>query len=364
MKSLIGKRLKAARQQAGLTQQQLSTRLGFNDRQTLAAIESGKRKVSADELLLVMQTLNRDLEYFTDPFRLDGEGSFSWRTSSAESVELIDEFESWAGRCLALYRNLATQEDVWTYPLRLSLTTKSSYEDAHRAAEWLVNEWELGDIPAVKLEEAVSERLRALVLYIDPPEGISGAAFKLPELSAILINRNEPAGRRSFDLAHELFHLLTWDTIKPDHSEYRDESNKKKRGEQLANCFASALLMPEGILRSWWEQAPHDNETEWRSWVIESANRLHVTVLALLWRFIQLEMLDKNTVIESEYWSAIHGPEDDIPQRFSMDFMKTLSQGFEEGRISVRRAAALVDLSIDDLADLFREHSLEVPFDI
>jgi Zn-dependent peptidase ImmA (M78 family)/DNA-binding XRE family transcriptional regulator len=363
MHSLIGKRLKAAREQAGLTQQQLSARLGFNDRQTLAAIESGKRKVSADELLLAMQTLNRDLKYFTDPFRIDGEGSFSWRTS-AESVEKIDEFESWAGRCLALYRNLATQEDVWTYPLRLSLTTKSPYEDAHRAAEWLVNEWELGDIPAIKLEKAISERLRALVLYIDPPEGISGAAFRLPELSAILINRNEPAGRRSFDLAHELFHLLTWDTIKPDHSEYRDDSNKKKRSEQLANCFASALLMPESILQSWWKQAPHDNETEWHSWVIGSANRLHVTALALLWRFVQLEMLDKNTVIESEHWSVIHESEEDKPRRFSLDFVKTLNQGLEEGRISVRRAAAVVGLSIDDLADLFREHSLEAPFDI
>ncbi len=363
MQSLIGKRLKAARAQAGLTQAQLSSRLGFNDRQTLGAIESGKRKVSADELLLVMQTLNRDLEYFTDPFRLDGEGSFSWRTS-AESVELFDEFESWAGRCLALYRNLATQEDVWTYPLRLSLTTKSSYEDAHRAAEWLVNEWELGDIPAIKLEEAVSERLRALVLYTDPPEGISGAAVKLSGLSAILINRNEPVGRRSFDLAHELFHLLTWDTIKPDHSEYRDESNKKKRSEQLANCFASALLMPEGILSTWWEQAPDSNETEWRSWVLESANKLHVTAPALLWRFVQLGKLEKNTVVESEYWNAIHEAEGDRPRRFSLDFMKTLSQGLEEGRISVRRAAALVDLAIDDFANLFREHSLEVPFDI
>ncbi len=363
MQSLIGRRLKAAREQMGLTQQQLSASLGFNDRQTLAAIEAGKRKVTADELILLMQTLNRNLEYFTDPFRLDGEGSFSWRTS-AESAELINDFESWAGRCLALYRNLATQEDVWTYPLRLDLTMKSSYEDAHRAAEWLVNEWELGDIPAIKLEEAVSERLRALVLYIDPPEGISGAAFKLPELSAILINRNDPEGRRNFDLAHELFHLLTWETIKPDHSEYGDEYNKKKRSEQLANCFASALLMPENILRSWWEQAPHDNEIEWRSWVIESANKLHITALALLWRFVQLEMLDKNTVIESKHWSVIHEADEEKPRRFSLKFVETLNQGLEEGRISVRRAAAIVDLSIDDLADLFREHSLEAPFDI
>ena len=99
----IGKRLKSAREKAGLTQQQLSTQLGFRDRQTLAAIESGIRKVSADELLLMMQTLDCELEYFTDPFRLEGEGSFSWR-ASAGSEDLIDEFESWAGPCLAAGR--------------------------------------------------------------------------------------------------------------------------------------------------------------------------------------------------------------------------------------------------------------------
>ena len=147
MQALIGKRIKAARRRAGLTQRQLSDRLGFKDRQTLSAIESGLRRVSAGELIRAMQVLGCTLEYFTDPFRLDGEGSFSWRTST-ESAELVDEFESWAGRCLALYRELADHEEVLTAPLGLSLTAGSSYEDAHRAAEWLAHEWELGDIPA------------------------------------------------------------------------------------------------------------------------------------------------------------------------------------------------------------------------
>jgi len=362
MRSTIGMRLRAAREQAGLTQQHLSAQLGFKDRQTLAAIESGGRKVSADELLMMMRVLGRELEYFTDPFRIDGEGAFSWRTY-VEKVENIDVFELWASRCLALYRSLATQEHVWTSPLRLGLTTRSSYEDAHRAAEWLVNEWDLGDIPAACLEEAVSQRLRALVLYIDPPEGISGAAFRLPELSAILINRSEPPGRRSFDLAHELFHLLTWDTIRPNHSENRDDSGGT-RPEQLANCFASALLMPEGVVRSWWEQAPKNDHTEWRPWVIESAKRFRVTPSALLWRFVQLDMTDKSTIEDSNHWSAMHEGAGEKPRRFSLDFMRALKCGLEEGRISVRRAAGLVGLSVDDLADLFLEHSLEVPFDI
>ena len=37
--------------------------------------------------------------------------------------------------------------------------------------------------------------------------------------ATILVNRHEPRGRRSFDLAHELFHVLTWDAMPPERIE-------------------------------------------------------------------------------------------------------------------------------------------------
>ena len=363
MQNIIAKRLKAARQQAALTQQQLSDRMGFKDRQTIATMEAGSRKVSAEELLGAMKILGRDLEYFTDPLRLDGEASFSWRTNSADAGQ-IGKFELWASRCLALYRYLTEGANVWTAPLRLNLTAKSSFEDAHRAAEWLSNEWKLGDVPATSLEAAVGERLRALVLYIDAPDGISGAAFKLPELSAILINLNESVGRRNFDLAHELFHILTWETIRPEHSEDSGLHKPMKRDEQLANCFASALLMPENTLRKLLKRAPHYGDTEWLTWVDESALKLRVSAPALQWRLVQLDLLPKKAVDNSHRLVIEDETVEERPRRFSSDFVRVLSHGIEDGRISVRRASALVSLSVDKLADLFREYSLEVPFEI
>src|SRR3989304_2342382 len=105
MSELIARRLKAARERASLTQAQLSEKLGFKDRQTLAAIEGGQRKLSAEELLRAMQIFSVDLEYFTDGFRLVGEGSFSWRAKNA-APGLLDEFEARAGRWIAPYRRL------------------------------------------------------------------------------------------------------------------------------------------------------------------------------------------------------------------------------------------------------------------
>jgi hypothetical protein len=51
---------------------------------------------------------------------------------------------------------------------------------------------------------------------VDPIPGVSGAACHVPELNAILINRNESPDRRRADLAHELFRILTWDAMKPE----------------------------------------------------------------------------------------------------------------------------------------------------
>ena len=70
---LISQRIKTVREDKGLTQAQLSEHMGFTDRQTLSAIESGQRKVSAEELLGFMKALEVNLEFLTDPFLLVGE---------------------------------------------------------------------------------------------------------------------------------------------------------------------------------------------------------------------------------------------------------------------------------------------------
>ncbi len=392
MQTNIAKRIKAAREEAGLTQQQLSDALGFKDRQTVAAIEAGLRKVSAEELLRVMKALGKDLEYFTDPFRLDGEGNFSWRFSP-DVKDHLNDFETRASTWLALYRGLARDAaaeaarnappasstprahkkaaqakaaDTWprTSPLSLAITAKSSYEEAHAAAEWLAAEWKLGDVPAARLEGAIRERLRALCLYVDAPHGISGAAFRLPEFNAILINRKEPLGRRNFDLAHELFHLLTWETIRPAHTE-SGMLDAKGRPEQLANCFASALLMPERVIRAWLDalpQVPDVVPKKWTTWLNDRAYELQVSTPALQWRMVQLGLLDKSHVDNELDWFADRKVE--TPRPFSEEFVHTLAGGLEAGNVSVRRAAALLGLTIDELADVFRVYEVHVPFDI
>jgi Zn-dependent peptidase ImmA (M78 family)/transcriptional regulator with XRE-family HTH domain len=369
IKTNIAKRLKVARENAGLTQRQLSDALGFKDRQTVAAIEAGIRKISAEELVCALAILGKNIDYFTDPFRLVGEGSFSWRVSQ-DAQDLLGDFEIRAGKWLSLYRTIASNapsglKGAWprTVPLSLSLTARNSYEDAHDAGRWLAGEWRLGRVPADRLESAIRKRMRALVLYVDAPYGISGAAFRLPGINAILINRSETLGRRNFDLAHELFHLLTWETIHPEHTEI-EMLGAKNRSEQLANCFASALLMPERVIRSWRNALPsfppRDRE-RWNRWLNARAFDLRVSTPALQWRMVQLGLLPKGEVDGSLDWAADRRTE--TQRLFSEDFVKALRYGLSAGIVSVPQAAALLGLTIAELAALFRAYHVDFPFD-
>ena len=99
---LIGTRIKALRQAQGLSQDELARLFGFKDRQTVSAIETGIRRITASELLLAMERFGVPLDYFTDPFRLDGECLFSWRQTGVDAgtAERIRENGRTVDRCV------------------------------------------------------------------------------------------------------------------------------------------------------------------------------------------------------------------------------------------------------------------------
>ncbi len=371
MNDLISRRFRLAREKAGLTQAQLSEKLGFKDRQTVAAIEAGQRKLSAEELVRAMEVLGVDVEYFTDGFRLVGEGRFSWRVDKSATQTLLSAFEERAGRWIATYRRLGEIQGVKTAVLqpRLGLNERSSFEDAATAGEALSREWALGDKPALLLERAVETHLGSLVLYVDAPRGISGAACLVPGLSTIVINRNELEGRRHYDLAHEVFHLLTWEQMPPEHQEsieatYRGKG-RHKRIEQLADNFAAALLMPERILTPLW-QARKDQDIH--AWLNRTAAEFLVSAKALKWRLANLGWLTQADLlhINDTRLTANGRPkgEQPTPRLFCEAFVRRLHTALAKGQLSVRRAARLLELSLDGLAQLFQDYRLPVPFDL
>jgi Zn-dependent peptidase ImmA (M78 family)/DNA-binding XRE family transcriptional regulator len=361
--SVIGTRIKALREERKLSQDDLARLFGFKDRQTVSAIETGERRLSAEELLLAVEKLGASLDYFTNPFLLVGEGKFSWRQTNVGLAQL-NAFERVAGRWIAADRTLAPQVGRPAPYLRqtLKLTSKSTFEEAMAAGECFAADFELGPVPARRLPEVMERKLGILVLMVDTIDRVSGAACRLPDLDAVIINRHEVPGRRHFDLAHEAFHILTWDTMPPEHVEEATEVSRI-RVEQLANNFASAVLMPASALERFGMP-----ETDKIKWLNATADAFEVTATALKWRMVALGKLDqaeaKAVPDEALRNNGHKDVRNDPPPLFSKQFTEVIALAIKQGQISARKAADVLDLSIDDLADLCRTHGVEAAFDL
>jgi Zn-dependent peptidase ImmA (M78 family)/DNA-binding XRE family transcriptional regulator len=365
---LIGSRIRALREERKLSQDDLARLFGFKDRQTVSAIETGERRVSAEELVLAVEKLGKPLEYFTDPFMLVGEGRFSWRHTDVGPQRLA-AYERSAGRWIAAFRVIAPQVGRAAPLLRraLGLSRQHRFEDAIEAGERFTAEFDLGDVPALRLAEVMERKLGILVLMVEAFQGISGAACRLPELDAVLINRNEVAGRRHFDLSHELFHILTWDAMPPEHSEAAQETGGN-RVEQLANNFASAVLMPVAVLDRFGDW-PDADQGKLVARLNVVADDLQVTASALKWRLVALDRLKVATARAIPDAALRKNGRDGAvvaapPAPFSRPFMEVIALAIDAGRLSARRAAGLLDVTVDDLADLFATHGVEPPVDL
>ena len=216
--------------------------------------------------------------------------------------------------------------------------------------------------------------LDILVLMVTPSHaGVSGAACRSPDLDVVLINRDEVPGRRHFDLAHELFHILTWEAMPPLHIEDVTETGGANRIEQLANTFASALLMPKSIVEA---------ATDWRALrgdaligqLNTTADRLGVTATALLWRLVSLGLLERadaravpaNAIRNNGHPTGLFAENSGskgLPL-FSKRFVEIVARAVEEGRVSIRKIASLLGLSIDDLGDLFATYGVPAPYEL
>lgn len=366
IQSTIRKRLVRLRESRSISQEVLSKAMGMNNRQSLAELESGNRAIQPQELMAAAQYFGVSHTYFTDPLELAGEASFSWRKSNTHDVTAIDNFEQKAGKWIATYRYLGKlmNAPVNSSLTQIDLTKNSTHDEAHIEGSNVANALELGDIPALKLASVLTEKLDILILYLDAETGISGAACRLGPLNTIMINRNEVPARRNFDLAHEFFHLLTWQTMPPERIEDADtNSPKKPKVEQLADAFAAGLLMPENSLLKYIrvKGVPSRDDVQW---IKEAANHFRVSGPAMKWRLTSMGYFSAAVARKIRDTEIKVDLPDDKPKLFSEEFVKRLYWAIDNGELSVRKAADALRFNIDDLSELFSSYDLVAPFDL
>ena len=360
-------RIKVARQAAGWSQAELARRMGLDGEEAVSRMERGEHDLSVEEIGRLREATGRDLDYFTNPTVLSGEERFSWRVAPGTPEEALDKFEAQAKRLVGVLWCLCDREDLLhdgrDRPT-VQLERHSSYEDAWAAAEELALRMDLGPVPAETLAQKAESELGVQVLLVDPTRtyyerneagrGISGAACHLPDLDAILLNRHRPPAIRLFNLAHELFHVLTWERmepawLEPDSFAAEQERRRGGRVERLADNFAAALLMPAYALDELLDPARAGDLDHLR----EVAGRLQVAPLMFGWHLFHTGRID--AAARDRLAQLPPQREDSPPPPFSPTFLRLLHEVVYEGEMSGRLAAKGTGLNVFEQGDMFVE---------
>jgi len=152
----------------------------------------------------------------------------------------------------------------------------------------------------------------------------------------------------------------------PPRLDIASPSDKKaKRVEQLADNFAAGLLMPKPLIERLTSAPPPTDQLALSSWLNSNAQLLGVSAVALQWRLVNTGKLSKAFVVNEELLrnngvSQRAKP----PAKFGKRFMEILGWGVDEGYVSVRRAATLLNVTVDEFHALFESHGLSAPFDL
>ena len=371
MTNHYGKELLALRQKNGLTQEEMAVRMGLPHRQTLATIEAGIRALAADELIRATEVFGVPLEYFTDRFSVVGEAKFSWRRRSDLPPEEVTAFEEKVGRLFGAYRLLCRylNEPHGRRDASLNLTPQSEPDDAVRMGEEISAKVAGNAAGGEWLPGAIEGEFGIPVLNLEAPRKLSGAVCHLADMDGVVINQSDAPGRRNFDLAHELFHVLTWSNMPPEHLELVSDEARRGRPnkvEALADAFAAGLLMPLAKL----ERLPGFGDLPASddgiiAWLNEAAETLGVSSMALVTRLAAIGRIDdvvRSTVMKSS-GIRLNGRETAPPEPlpFGRRFLGVMNKAMHAGRISKRATAGLLWLDLSAMDELFKLHGLEAP---
>ena len=152
----------------------------------------------------------------------------------------------------------------------------------------------------------------------------------------------------------------------PEHSEEVRETGGN-RVEQLANNFAAAVLMPASTLERFDDWTSLSRE-DLIARLNDVADELRVTSSALRWRLVALGEM-KPSVARSLPEAALRNNGREVAKSataalFSTPFIEVLGLAIDGGHVSVRRVADLLDVAVEDLADLFVTHGVEFPVEL
>jgi Zn-dependent peptidase ImmA (M78 family)/DNA-binding XRE family transcriptional regulator len=342
----IGERLKLARAALGYTLDRVAEETNIGP-SSLSDFENDKREPRFSQLSRLAEVYRRPVEFFLSEETLV-ENVMLWR-DPPEAKEPVKETEAHFRQLCEQYHSLELlcgEQRNTSWPRPDIERSAYSFRDAGSLADNFEREYLLGDIPSASLKQVLEEKFGVKIFHL----GFAGSAVSTWSRTwgpAVLLNSRSKLWRRNFDLAHELFHLLSWSVFRETGSP-TDEPGEHE--EKLANAFASRLLLPTSGVKACIEQSAGSGGKISLETLDEIAREFGVSLDALLWRLISLY----NTPVEEVQRYIEHAKRikltrparqtdepDTLPERYCSLAIRALN----EGKLSLIQFAKYMGLS-------------------
>ena len=304
--TFIGERIKIARTERGLSQEELSKLVNIQ-RPAISQIESGKRAVDSVELLRIAKTLNKPLTYFLEE-EIQEEKQFSILFRADEiSQKDRSTVEKFHDLCLKYseLENILNLKNDFTIPRwnSAALTKEAAINEGESAARNIRSVLSLGGDPILNLASLLENY--GIKIWQQPLLDSKAWGFSISsqELGwCIFVNTNCSIARQNFTIAHEFGHLIM--DHKHDVSIFSESSSSefnkslKNVKETRANAFAAAFLMPEESIKEVLRKYHIATSKDVSSYVIDFLRQYYqVSYESMCWRLLGLDIITKQQKI-------------------------------------------------------------------
>ncbi len=350
----LHERLKHARTRAGFTLDQVSERTSIGQ-SSISEFEHKRREPSLSQIRRLAQAYGRSVDFFLSDAPMPRE-IVLWREKPAENGP---EIEAKFLRYCQQYHNLERWNDeveASSLPFESGRSPEHySYKDARRLAQDVHRILRLGEYPGQSLLRILEEVRGVKIFHLDfAPTGTAASTYSNEIGSAVLLNSANKRWRRNFDLAHELFHLLTWNVFRLETQD--SDVVPSEFEEKLANAFASELLMPSAAVGYELDRISKDGNVRVED-LFDVARVFDVSVEALIWRMKTLRLIKEDEqarqlIERAKSMSRIYEDRtDDTPAAFPTRYRSLAIKTLRRGEISLGKFAQYVEMSRREARD-------------
>lgn len=372
----FGQRIRALRERFGLSQSELAERVGWSSQHVIVKnIESGEREVKAWELLKLCDVFRINVsdllchDQNTARHQESAAQYVLWRKQPNEAIRAEQE-----ARFFSIIKQYFFLEQAVDLPNRKKVTrnfpsfsldlANTTFQQVYSLAETCRHELDLGNFPAKSLISVLEDEYQVKIVYLDldASQG-SAACTREAGTSSIMLNINEVPWRRNFSIAHELFHIVTWN--KELFEQISGNSELTEKNEMFANAFAAGLLMPTEPTRQLIEQYKNSDGKIPFADLIAIAREFEVSTEALIWRLVSLKLIRQDAgekLINNQKLKSLEfnsAEERRTKDHFrSWRFVRLAYQAHARGRLSRSQFANYLGVSLIDLDQTLAEFGL------